>query len=130
MASLPVLGREEQEQAPDVGVPDHPGGMSCSCAAAFGRTMTRWRSRSWWSASSRSPPGRWVSDGLQFKAGQLKAGWPTRISPLGIRRAPIGDFIQSLVASQIDLVVDVRTIPRSRTNPQYNREVLPESLSE
>jgi uncharacterized protein (DUF488 family) len=27
-------------------------------------------------------------------------------------------------------VVDVRTVPRSRTNPQYNRETLPHALSE
>ena len=26
-------------------------------------------------------------------------------------------------------VVDVRTVPRSRTNPQYNRDVLPEALA-
>ena len=28
----------------------------------------------------------------------------------------------------IDLVVDVRSIPRSRTNPQFNQETLPETL--
>lgn len=28
------------------------------------------------------------------------------------------------------LVVDVRTVPRSRTNPQFNRDVLPQALSE
>ena len=28
----------------------------------------------------------------------------------------------------IDLVVDVRTIPRSRHNPQFNKETLPENL--
>ena len=49
---------------------------------------------------------------------------------IGHSTRPIGDFIELLAASQIDLVVDVRTIPRSRTNPQYDREVLPESLSE
>jgi uncharacterized protein (DUF488 family) len=43
---------------------------------------------------------------------------------------PIGEFIDLLVASEVCLVVDVRTIPRSRTNPQYNREALPGSLSE
>jgi uncharacterized protein (DUF488 family) len=53
-----------------------------------------------------------------------------RYFTIGHSTRPIGDFVQSLVASQIDLIVDVRTIPRSRTNPQYNREVLPESLSE
>jgi uncharacterized protein (DUF488 family) len=30
----------------------------------------------------------------------------------------------------VEVVVDVRTVPRSRTNPQYNRDVLPRSLAE
>jgi len=49
---------------------------------------------------------------------------------IGHSTRSIGDFIELLAASQIDLVVDVRTIPRSRTNPQYDREALPQSLSE
>ena len=32
--------------------------------------------------------------------------------------------------ADIQLVVDVRTLPRSRTNPQFNRDVLPITLSE
>ena len=35
-----------------------------------------------------------------------------------------------LRAHGVNRVVDVRTIPRSRTNPQYNRESLAESLAE
>ena len=49
---------------------------------------------------------------------------------IGHSTRPLGEFIELLVASQIGCVVDVRTIPRSRTNPQYNRETLPGSLSE
>ena len=30
----------------------------------------------------------------------------------------------------VELVVDVRTVPRARTNPQYNFDVLPDSLAE
>jgi len=30
----------------------------------------------------------------------------------------------------VELVVDVRTVPRSRTNPQYNFDLLPDSLAE
>ena len=48
---------------------------------------------------------------------------------IGHSTRPIGEFIDLLAASQIGLVVDVRTVPRSRTNPQYNRETLPVSLS-
>ena len=53
--------------------------------------------------------------------------WRSHSSPLVIPRT--GEFIDLLVASKVGLVVDVRTIPRSRTNPQYNREALPGSLS-
>jgi uncharacterized protein (DUF488 family) len=42
----------------------------------------------------------------------------------------IGDFIELLVAAQVGLVVDVRAFPRSRTNPDYDREALPQSLSQ
>jgi uncharacterized protein (DUF488 family) len=42
----------------------------------------------------------------------------------------IGEFVELLAASEIGLVVDVRSVPRSRTNPQYNLETLPKSLSE
>lgn len=41
----------------------------------------------------------------------------------------IADFVELLRKAGVRLVVDVRTIPRSRTNPQYNRDVLPQSLS-
>lgn len=39
------------------------------------------------------------------------------------------EFISLLEEFQIDLVVDVRSIPRSRTNPQFNIDVLPEALA-
>ena len=48
---------------------------------------------------------------------------------IGHSTRSIGEFIDLLAASKIGLVVDVRTVPRSRTNPQYNRETLPASLS-
>jgi uncharacterized protein (DUF488 family) len=38
------------------------------------------------------------------------------------------DFVALLKAHQIDLLVDVRTVPRSRHNPQFNRDTLPETL--
>lgn len=38
-------------------------------------------------------------------------------------------FIQLLQAHGVKRVVDVRTVPRSRRNPQFNRETLPDSLS-
>ena len=38
------------------------------------------------------------------------------------------DFVALLKAHRIELLVDVRTIPRSRHNPQFNRDTLPETL--
>ncbi|MGI8549748.1 MAG: DUF488 domain-containing protein [Dehalococcoidia bacterium] len=41
----------------------------------------------------------------------------------------IGEFVELLKQGQVDLVVDIRSAPRSRTNPQFNLDALPESLS-
>ena len=42
---------------------------------------------------------------------------------------PIGEFISLLEAHGVDLLADVRTVPRSRHNPQFNRHSLPEALA-
>ena len=39
------------------------------------------------------------------------------------------ELIQILESSEIGVLVDVRAIPRSRTNPQFNRDSLPKTLS-
>ena len=39
------------------------------------------------------------------------------------------EFVELLRAEQVGLVADVRTVPRSRTNPQFNRDTLPDSLA-
>ena len=41
---------------------------------------------------------------------------------------PIDEFIGLLLAHQISLLIDVRTVPRSRYNPQFNRDTLAQSL--
>jgi uncharacterized protein (DUF488 family) len=48
---------------------------------------------------------------------------------IGHSTRSIDAFVGLLKESEVHIVVDVRTIPRSRTNPQYNRDVLPASLS-
>ena len=42
----------------------------------------------------------------------------------------IDEFIGLLRAHQISLLVDVRTVPRSRYNPQFNTDTLARSLSD
>ena len=49
----------------------------------------------------------------------------TRIYTIGHANRPLDRFIAILQSFAIDLVVDVRTIPRSRYNPQFNQETLP-----
>jgi uncharacterized protein (DUF488 family) len=48
---------------------------------------------------------------------------------IGRSTRPVSEFVDLLKAGQIALVADVRTVPRSRTNPQYNSDILPETLA-
>ncbi len=52
------------------------------------------------------------------------------IYTIGHSTHPIDEFIQILQAYEIGLLVDVRTIPKSRHNPQFNQEELARSLPE
>ena len=49
---------------------------------------------------------------------------------IGHSTRSIDEFVDLLSNAEVRLVIDVRTIPRSRTNPQYNSEALAEALSE
>lgn len=48
---------------------------------------------------------------------------------IGHSTRSLGDFIALLSEAQIDLVADIRTVPRSRTNPQFNKDTLPDALA-
>jgi uncharacterized protein DUF488 len=48
---------------------------------------------------------------------------------IGHSTRTLAEFVDLLRESSIDLVVDVRSMPRSRTNPQFNLETLPEGLA-
>jgi uncharacterized protein (DUF488 family) len=50
------------------------------------------------------------------------------IYTIGHSTRPLDLFIDMLAANDITLVLDVRTIPRSRRNPQYSEETLPLAL--
>jgi uncharacterized protein (DUF488 family) len=47
---------------------------------------------------------------------------------IGHSTRTLEEFVALLKAYQISLLVDVRTVPRSRHNPQFNKEPLPASL--
>lgn len=49
---------------------------------------------------------------------------------IGHSTRSIDEFVGLLRESDVRLVVDVRTVPRSRTNPQFNRDALPGSLQD
>jgi uncharacterized protein (DUF488 family) len=49
---------------------------------------------------------------------------------IGHSTRPVEEFVELLGTAGARLVVDVRTVPRSRTNPQYNRDTLPDTLAQ
>lgn len=49
---------------------------------------------------------------------------------IGHATRPIAEFIELLTEAAVRLVVDVRSVPRSRTNPQFDRESLAVSLAD
>lgn len=51
------------------------------------------------------------------------------IFTIGHSTRPLAEFVALLRESAVALLVDVRSIPRSRTNPQYNQDTLPASLA-
>lgn len=55
---------------------------------------------------------------------------PLPFHTIGHSTRTIEDFVGLLRESDVRLLVDVRTVPRSRTNPQYNRDTLPDTLAQ
>jgi uncharacterized protein (DUF488 family) len=56
------------------------------------------------------------------------AGSPP-VYTIGHSTRTISEFVDILRAGPVQLVVDVRTVPRSRANPQYNADVLGDELA-
>ena len=48
---------------------------------------------------------------------------------IGHSTRALDDFVALLAANEVTRLADVRSFPRSRTNPQYNIETLPAALS-
>ena len=51
------------------------------------------------------------------------------ICTIGHSTRTIEEFVELLRVGEVSTLVDVRSIPRSRTNPQYNLDRLPEELA-
>ena len=57
------------------------------------------------------------------------AGELPPIYTIGHSTRSIAGFVELLKVGSVDMVVDIRKTPRSRTNPHFNLETLPEALS-
>ncbi len=53
---------------------------------------------------------------------------PDKIFTIGHGTRSLEEFGQALQAFGVRKLVDVRTVPRSRHNPQFNKDTLPEAL--
>jgi uncharacterized protein (DUF488 family) len=52
----------------------------------------------------------------------------TTVLTIGHSTRTLDEFVQLLEVYGVTLLVDVRTVPRSRHNPQFNKETLPDNL--
>jgi uncharacterized protein (DUF488 family) len=55
---------------------------------------------------------------------------PRAVYTIGHSNRSAEAFVALLQAAGVQMLVDVRKMPRSRTNPQFNTDVLPETLAE
>ena len=53
---------------------------------------------------------------------------PAVVHTIGHSTHPIGEFIEILQAHDVGTVADVRTVPKSRRNPQFAQDALPAAL--
>jgi uncharacterized protein (DUF488 family) len=51
------------------------------------------------------------------------------IFTVGHSTRPIEEFVELLRANGVEQLIDIRTIPQSRRNPQFNRDALPQPLA-
>lgn len=51
-----------------------------------------------------------------------------RVWTIGHGKRPSDALVEMLVGAEVETLVDVRRVPRSRWNPQYNREAIEETV--
>lgn len=49
---------------------------------------------------------------------------------IGHSNRPIEEFVRLLTDQRIELLIDIRTVPKSRHNPQFGQDLLPPALAE
>jgi len=55
---------------------------------------------------------------------------PELVLTIGHSNRPLDEFLRMLAAHRATMVADVRKMPRSRANPQFNTDTLPAALAE
>jgi uncharacterized protein (DUF488 family) len=73
-------------------------------------------------------PGVFNFQGFSLLMPRSQSKPPTQVMTIGHSNRSLEIFLQLLQAHGVEKVIDVRTIPRSRHNPQFNREALPKNL--
>jgi uncharacterized protein (DUF488 family) len=69
-----------------------------------------------------------VSPSKESSATRLEARKSLLVLTIGHSTRPLEEFIEVLQAHAVKRLVDVRTVPRSQYNPQFNRDTLPDAL--
>jgi uncharacterized protein (DUF488 family) len=71
---------------------------------------------------------RHTPERLQLAEGLVNQGSGTVVLTVGHSTRPLAEFTALLTGHSVSRLVDVRTVPRSRHNPQFNRDTLPAAL--
>ena len=74
-----------------------------------------------------------MSKGVALSKGRshrafVKQASPVVVFTIGHSTRPLAEFIALLAAHSVTRLIDVRTVPRSRHNPQFNRDSFPAAL--
>lgn len=70
------------------------------------------------------------ADARRPRVTRSKARKSPLVLTIGHSTRPVQEFVELLQAHAVKKLVDVRTVPRSRYNPQFNRDTLPNALTQ
>src|SRR6059058_6225206 len=72
---------------------------------------------------------RWLSAEAELTGMAATVDSELVVLTVGHSTRPLGEFIALLKAHSVARLIDVRTVPRSRHNPQFDRDTLPAALA-
>lgn len=81
--------------------------------------------------SNRSRASQRTIDPGSSSRQRSRCGAPVKVPffTIGHSTRSLAELVEPLQSAQIRLLVDIRTVPRSRTNPQFNRDTLAGALA-